>query len=125
MVEDAVMVRFVKVPAAAVVPPIIELSITPPLIVKSLSTSVFETTEEPATRSEAVKVSETFVSVMQSVQVRVIPPEAIIEAANVATPVTFRSFEATRFSENVPNPAERPARVEVPVTFKVVPIDNA
>ena len=42
---------------------------------------------------------------------------AVIDAENVATPVTLRSFEATRFCENVPKPADKPASVEVAVMF--------
>ena len=51
----------------------------------SSSTSEFATTELPATKSEAVRVLETFVSVIQEVQVRVSPP-AKVEAPATDNP---------------------------------------
>ena len=62
---EVLAVKVVKVPGAGVVPPITELSTVPPLIVRLLSTSASETTDPAATRSEAVRVSETIASVTE------------------------------------------------------------
>ena len=81
------VVESVNTAVLAVLAPIGVLSIVPPEIVKSLSTSALETTDDPETKSEAVRVSEILVLVMQEVQVRVSPP------ASTASPLTYKEVE--------------------------------
>ena len=99
----------VKLPELAVVEPIAELSTVPATIVRLLSTSASETTLPPATRSEAVKVSETMALVMEfagkstavvAAKLVKLPDEAVEEpiAALSTVPALISAVSATRES---------------------------